>query len=132
MIDVYGALTVNRAYGDMLRPKWLMALMWICSKSLYSYWNLTIREKHRGKVTDYITGRYTKTGLVFGFLKTKSWLPENNHSTRIKHMTKYKSLHETQKPLMHLMPESYLEYLEYLEGLILSFTLVTKYHTTNP
>ncbi len=26
-------------------------------------------------------------------------------------MTKFKSLHESQKPLMHLMPESYLEYI---------------------
>jgi len=26
-------------------------------------------------------------------------------------MTKFKSLHESQKPLMHLTPESYLEYI---------------------
>ena len=38
-------------------------------------------------------------------------LPENKQSKRINHMTKFKSLHESQKPLMHLMPESYLEYI---------------------
>ena len=38
-------------------------------------------------------------------------LPENKQSKRINHMTKFKSLHESQKPLIHLMPESYLEYI---------------------
>jgi len=38
-------------------------------------------------------------------------LPENKQSTRINHMTKFKSLHESQKPLMQLTPESYLEYI---------------------
>ena len=38
-------------------------------------------------------------------------LPENKQSKRINHMTKFKSLHKSQKPLMHLMPESYLEYI---------------------
>jgi len=38
-------------------------------------------------------------------------LPENKQSKRINHMRKFKSLHESQKPLMHLMPESYLEYI---------------------
>ncbi len=38
-------------------------------------------------------------------------LPENKQSKRVNHMTKFKSLHESQKPLMHLMPESYLEYI---------------------
>ena len=38
-------------------------------------------------------------------------LPENKQSKRINHMTKFKSLHESQKPLIHLAPESYLEYI---------------------
>ncbi len=38
-------------------------------------------------------------------------LPESKQSKRANHMTKFKSLHESQKPLMHLMPESYLEYI---------------------
>ncbi len=38
-------------------------------------------------------------------------LPESKQSKRANHMTKFKSLHVTQKPLMHLMPESYLEYI---------------------
>lgn len=38
-------------------------------------------------------------------------LPENKQSKRINHMTKFKSLHESQMPLMHLTPESYLEYV---------------------
>ena len=38
-------------------------------------------------------------------------LPEHKQSKRTNHMTKFKSLHESQKPLIHLMPESYLEYI---------------------
>ncbi len=38
-------------------------------------------------------------------------LPEYKQSKRINHMTKFKSLHESQKPLIHLIPESYLEYI---------------------
>ena len=38
-------------------------------------------------------------------------LPESKQSQRTNHMTKFKSLHESQKPLIHLMPESYLEYI---------------------
>ncbi len=38
-------------------------------------------------------------------------LPGSKQSKRISHVTDFKSLHESQKPLMHLMPESYLEYI---------------------
>ncbi len=38
-------------------------------------------------------------------------LPEYKQSKRTNHMIKFKSLHESQKPLIHLMPESYLEYI---------------------
>ncbi len=38
-------------------------------------------------------------------------LPESKQSQRTNHMTKFKSLHESQKPLIYLMPESYLEYI---------------------
>ncbi len=38
-------------------------------------------------------------------------LPEIKQTKRSNHMIKFKSLHESQKPLIPLMPESYLEYI---------------------
>ena len=38
-------------------------------------------------------------------------LPENNQSKRINHMPKFKPFYAFQKPLIHLAPESYLDYI---------------------
>jgi len=38
-------------------------------------------------------------------------LPKIKISKRINHVAKFKSFHKSQKPLIHLTPESYLEYI---------------------